>query len=326
MDHNKGHNHNHSSEHKEQMHHDHDHTDYHQQMARDFKKRFIISALVTVPILLLSPLIQQLVNYRLGIPGEMYILFALSSFIFFYGGYPFLKGFFDEVRNKQPGMMTLIALATSVAYFYSSAVVFGLQGKFFFWELATLIDVMLLGHWLEMKSVLGASKALEKLAQLMPDTAHLIKGGDVEEVKISALKKGDRILIKAGEKLPADGFIVKGSSYIDESMLTGESKPIHKKGEDKVVGGSVNGDSVLEVKVEGTGEESYLNKVINLVKQAQSSKSKTQRLADQAATWLTIIALTIGAATLIYWFTYGPELAFAIERMATVMVITCPHA
>lgn len=222
--------------------------------------------------------------------------------------------------------MTLIALATSVAYFYSSAVVFGLKGEFFFWELATLIDVMLLGHWFEMKSVLGASKALEKLAQLMPDTAHLIKGSEVKEVKISALKKGDKILIKAGEKIPADGLVVKGSSYIDESMLTGESKPVHKKLEDKVIGGSVNGDAVLEVKVEGTGEESYLTKVINLVKEAQSSKSKTQRFADKAANWLTIIAVTTGIATLIYWFINGPDLAFAIERMATVMVITCPHA
>ncbi|MBA7583946.1 Copper-exporting P-type ATPase B [subsurface metagenome] len=212
-------------------------------------------------------------------------------------------------------MMTLIALAISVAYFYSSAVVFGLEGKFFFWELATLIDVMLLGHWFEMKSVLGASRALEKLAQLMPDTAHLIKGSEVKEVKISELKKGDKILVKAGEKIPADGLIVQGSSYIDESMLTGESRPVHKKLEDKVIGGSVNGDAVLEIKIEGTGEESYLTKVINLVKEAQSSKSKTQRFADKAANWLTIIAVTTGSATLIYWFFYGPDLAFAIERI-----------
>ncbi len=310
--------------HTEPMHHDH--ADHHQQMVLDFKKRFIISALVTIPILLLSPLIQQLFNFRFGIPGEKYVLFALSSFIFFYGGWPFLKGFIDESKKKQPGMMTLIALAISVAFFYSSAVVFGLKGKFFFWELATLIDVMLLGHWFEMKSVLGASRALEKLAQLMPDTAHLMEGSEIQEVKISALKKGDKILVKAGEKIPADGLVVKGSSYIDESMLTGESKPVHKKLKDKVIGGSVNGDGVLEVKVEGTGEESYLNKVINLVKEAQSSKSKTQRFADKAANWLTIIAVTTGAATLIYWFMYGPDLAFAIERMATVMVITCPHA
>jgi Cu2+-exporting ATPase len=319
------HDHDEHPEHKEHIIH-HDHADHHQQMVRDFKKRFIISALVTIPILLLSPLIQQLFNFRFGFPGEKYVLFVLSSFIFFYGGRPFLKGFFDESKKKQPGMMTLIALATSVAYFYSSVVVFGLKGEFFFWELATLIDVMLLGHWFEMKSVLGASRALEKLAQLMPDTAHLIKGNEVKEVKISALKKGDKILIKAGEKIPADGLVVKGSSYIDESMLTGESKPVHKKLEDKVIGGSVNGDAVLEVKVEGTGEESYLNKVINLVKEAQSSKSKTQKFADKAANWLTIIAVTTGAATLVYWFIYGPDLAFAIERMATVMVIACPHA
>jgi Cu2+-exporting ATPase len=318
------HDHDEHQEHKEHIHHEH--ADHHKQMVHDFKKRFIISALVTIPILLLSPLIQQLFNFRFGFPGEKYILFVLSSFIFFYGGRPFLEGFFDESKKKQPGMMTLIALAISVAYFYSSAVVFGLKGKFFFWELATLIDVMLLGHWFEMKSVLGASKALEKLAQLMPDTANLIKGSEVKEVKISALKKGDKILVKAGEKIPADGLVVKGSSYIDESMLTGESRPVHKKLEDKVIGGSVNGDAVLEVKVEGTGEESYLTKVINLVKEAQSSKSKTQRFADKAANWLTMIAITAGAATLIYWFIYGPDLAFAIERMATVMVITCPHA
>lgn len=318
------HDHEEHKEHKEHMHHDH--ADHHRQMVRDFKKRFIISALVTIPILLLSPLVQQLFNFRLGFPGEKYVLFALSSFIFFYGGWPFLIGIFREFKEKQPGMMTLIALAISVAYFYSSAVVFGLEGKFFFWELATLIDVMLLGHWFEMKSILGASRALEKLAQLMPDTAHLIKGSEVKEVKISELKKRDKILIKAGEKIPADGLIVKGSSYIDESMMTGESKPVHKKMEDKVIGGSVNGDAILEVKIEGTGEESYLNKVINLVKEAQSSKSKTQRFADKAANWLTIIAVTTGTATLIYWFFYGPDLAFAIERMATVMVITCPHA
>ena len=326
QDHEKHMNHDHDEHHEPKEHKHHDHADHHKQMVSDFKKRFIISALVTIPILLLSPLIQQLLNFRFDIPGEKYVLFALSSFIFFYGGLPFLKGFFDESRKKQPGMMTLIALATSVAYFYSAAVVFGLKGEFFFWELATLIDVMLLGHWFEMKSVLGASRALEKLAQLMPDTAHLLEGSEVTEVKISELKKGDKILIKAGEKIPADGLIVKGSSYIDESMLTGESRPVHKNLEDKVIGGSVNGDAVLEVKVEGTGEESYLNKVINLVKEAQSSKSKTQRFADKAANWLTIIAVTTGVATLIYWFINGPDLAFAIERMATVMVITCPHA
>jgi Cu2+-exporting ATPase len=302
------------------------HHDHHRMMMADFKKRFVISAIITIPILILSPLIQKLLGFTLSFAGDKYILFVLSSFIFFYGGWPFLKGIFTELKQKRPGMMTLIALAISVAYFYSGAVVFGLKGKFFFWELATLIDVMLLGHWLEMKSVLGASKALEKLAQLMPDTAHLVKGNSTVEVKISELKKDDIVLIKAGEKIPADGVITKGESYIDESMLTGESKPVEKNVGIKVIGGSVNGDGILEVKVKGTGEDSYLTKVINLVKQAQESKSKTERLADKAARWLTIIAVTTGAGTFTYWFTYGPELAFAIERMATVMVIACPHA
>ncbi|MDY0389235.1 MAG: copper-translocating P-type ATPase [Methanolobus sp.] len=312
-----------SSDHDHSMHKKHDHTEHHKHMVKDFKKKFIVSIIVTIPILLLSPLIQNFLGISYSFEGDKYVLWILSSFIFFYGGWPFLKGIFEELKKKQPGMMTLIALAIFVAYAYSSAVVFGLKGKFFFWELATLIDVMLLGHWIEMKSVLGASKALEKLAQLLPDTAHLVNGKDV---KISELKKGDIILVKAGEKIPADGILVKGNSYIDESMLTGESKPVQKKKNDKVIGGSINGDGILEVKVEGTGEESYLNKVINLVKDAQALKSKTQRLADVAAKWLTIVAVTTGVGTFAYWIIYGPDTAFAIERMATVMVIACPHA
>lgn len=315
-----------SSDLNHSMYKKHNHLEHHKHMVKDFKKRFLVSISVTIPILILSPLIQKFLGVTIAFAGDKYILWILSSFIFFYGGWPFLKGIFEELKKKQPGMMTLIALAIFVAYIYSSAVVFGLKGKFFFWELATLIDVMLLGHWIEMKSVLGASKALEKLAQLLPDTAHLIQNGRIKDVRISEIKKGDLILIKAGEKIPADGIIMKGASYLDESMLTGESKPIQKKNGDNVIGGSINGDSILEVKVKGTGKDSYLNKVINLVKDAQSSKSKTQRLADKAAKWLTIIAVTTGIGTFAYWIMYGPDLAFAIERMATVMVITCPHA
>jgi Cu2+-exporting ATPase len=304
----------------------HNHHDHHKMMMMDFKRRFVISAIITIPILILSPLVQSLLNFSFTFIGDVYLLFILSSFIFFWGGLPFLKGIFSELKQKRPGMMTLIALAISVAYFYSAAVVFGLKGEFFFWELATLIDVMLLGHWIEMKSVLGASKALEKLAELMPNSAHLIKGNDIVKVKISELKKDDIVLVKAGEKIPADGIIVKGSSYIDESMLTGESKPIKKNIESKVIGGSINGDEILEIKVIGTGEDSYLAKVIDLVKQAQETKSKTEKFADVAARWLTVIAITAGAGTFVYWFIYGPDLAFAIERLATVMVIACPHA
>jgi len=320
------------SEHEEMKHehHEHhgghDHTEHHKHMVKDFKKRFFISVIVTIPILLLSPLIQGFLNYTLTFTGDKYLMFVLSSFVFFYGGWPFLKGLYDELSQKQPGMMTLIALAIFVAYVYSTAVVFGLKGKYFFWELVTLIDIMLLGHWVEMKSVLGASRALEKLAQLLPDTAHIIERDNIKDIKISELKKEDIILIKAGEKVPADGVITEGNSYIDESMLTGESKPVKKGKGDKIIGGSVNGDSPIKAKVVGMGEDSYLNKVVNLVKQAQASKSKTQRLADRAAVWLTIIAISAGTGTLIFWLFQAVEVAFAIERMATVMIITCPHA
>ncbi|MBC8231606.1 cadmium-translocating P-type ATPase [bacterium] len=313
--------HEHHSEHEH-----HDHTAHHRMMIAGFRKRFFVSLILTLPILALSPMIQGWLNLNFRFPGSNYLLFALASFVFFYGGWPFLKGLFDELKDKSPGMMTLIAMAISVAYFYSTAVVFGLEGKFFFWELVTLIDIMLLGHWIEMKSVLGASRALEELAQLMPDEAHLIRNGDVVDVKISELKKGDRVLIKPGEKVPSDGIVVKGNSYIDESMLTGESKPVEKKDGDELIGGSINGEGSLEIQIENTGEDSYLSKVINLVREAQESKSKTQRLADKAAFWLTIIALTAGFATLFWWLLYGKDFAFSIERMATVMVIACPHA
>ena len=313
-------NHSHNNQ-KKDGHHNH-----HKMMMLDFKKRFIISSVITVPILILSPLIQNFLNFSFIFPGDKYLLFLLSSFIFFWGGWPFLKGVFVEAKQKRPGMMTLIAIAISVAYFYSMAVVFGLKGKFFFWELATLIDVMLLGHWIEMKSVLGASKALEKLAELMPSTAHLVKGNDVVEINISELKKDDIVLIKSGEKIPADGIVVKGSSYINESMLTGESKPVKKTIGLTVIGGSINGNEILEVRVVGMGKDSYLAKVIDLVRRAQETKSKTEKLADLAARWLTFIAIRTGLGTFAYWLIYGPDLAFAIERLATVMVIACPHA
>jgi len=223
-------------------------------------------------------------------------------------------------------MMTLIALAISVAYFYSSAVVFGLEGRFFFWELATLIVIMLLGHWIEMRSVMGASNALEELAKLMPDEAHKIVDGEVKEIKIKELKKGDQVLVKPGEKVPADGVIYEGDSYIDESMLTGESEPVERGKDEEVIGGSVNGDSSIKIKIEKAGEDSYLSQVIEMVKESQAAKSKTQNFADRAAFWLTIIAITAGTVTFGSWFYITGDLAFAIERMATVMVITCPHA
>lgn len=298
----------------------------HQKMLDDFKKRFKISLVITVPILVLSPMIQSFFGYTLEFTGSKYLLFLLSTVIFFYGGWPFLSGLKDELSDKNPGMMTLIALAISVAYFYSSAVVFGLEGRFFFWELATLIVIMLLGHWIEMRSVMGASQALEELAKLMPDEAHKIVEGEVKEIKIKELEKGDQVLVKPGEKIPADGVIYEGDSYIDESMLTGESEPVARGEDEEVIGGSVNGDSSIKIRIEKAGDESYLSQVIEMVKESQAAKSKTQNFADRAALWLTIIAITAGTLTFGSWFYITGDLAFAIERMATVMVITCPHA
>mgnify|MGYP006285911515 FL=1 len=291
-----------------------------------FKNRFFLSLILAIPVLALSPLIQEFLNFSFSFAGDKYVLFLLSTLIFFYGGWPFLAGAKDEIRGKSLGMMTLIALAITVAYVYSSAVVFGFPGKMFFWELATLIIIMLLGHWIEMRSVMGASMALEKLSALIPDNANLLKGDEVVEIKSGELKDGDTILVRPGEKIPADGFVVKGESYVNESMLTGESQPVSKAKEDKVIGGSINGDGSLYAEVKGAGDNSYLSKVVGLVKQAQESKSKTQNLADRAAFWLTVIAISVGVITFVSWLLAGREIAFAIERMATVLVITCPHA
>lgn len=306
--------------------HQHGHHDHHAMMIEDFKKRFWISLVLTVPILALSHMIQQLLGFELTFFGDQYVLFGLSTIVFFYGGWPFLKGLWDELKDKNPGMMTLIAVAITVAYVYSSAVVFGLEGMDFFWELATLIVIMLLGHWIEMKSVMGASKALELLVQMMPSEAHLVQGDDIKDIKVDELKKEDIILIKANEKIPADGTVVDGESHLDESMLTGESKPVKKSKGDPVIGGSVNGSQSIKVKVSKTGKESYLNKVITLVEEAQKAKSKTQNLANIAARWLTFIAIGAGTATLVTWISLGKPLDFALERMVTVMVISCPHA
>ncbi len=304
----------------------HGHHDHHAHMIQDFKKRFWISIALSVPVLVLAPMIQQFLGYELGFPGSNYLSFALSTFVFFYGGWPFLKGLVDELKDRNPGMMTLIAVAITVAWAYSTATVFGLKGMSFYWELVTLIDVMLVGHWIEMKSVMGASRSLELLVKMMPSEAHKVHGDHVMEVPVQDLKVGDLILVKANEKIPADGEIAEGESYLDESMLTGESRPVKKSVGATVIGGSVNGNQSLRVKVSKTGKESYLNKVISLVEEAQKTKSKTQNLADKAAKWLTFVALTAGFATLPTWLFLGKDFAFALERMVTVMVISCPHA
>lgn len=307
-----------------------DHHDHHAHMAADFRKRFWISLVLTLPILVLSPMLQTLVGLResISFSGDIYVLFGFSSAVFWYGGWPFLKGFVEEIKDRRPGMMTLISVAIATAYLYSGAVVFGLTGKMFFWELATLVDIMLLGHWIEMKSVMGASRALEELAKLMPSDAHkVMPDGSVKDVPLGELAVGDKVLIKPGEKIPADGVIVSGESSVDEAMLTGESTPVAKKTGGKVIGGAINGEGSLTIEVKGTGKDSFLSQVIDLVKQAQESKSKTQDLANKAALWLTIIALGGGALTFFIWqVMVGQDFAFAIERTVTVMVIACPHA
>lgn len=288
----------------------------HERMIADFKRRFWVSLVLTIPIVAFTFYPQ---------PD---LTFALSSCVFLYGGWPFLKGLFQELKAKTPGMMTLIGIAISVAYLYSTVVVFGLKGKTFFWELSTLIDIMLLGHWIEMKSVLGAGKALEALVQLLPSTAHkIMPDGSIKDISTKELSLGDKILIKPGEKIPADGDVIEGKSSVNESMLTGESMPVSKEKGSKVIGGSINSEGSLTVEIKKMGKDSFLSQVIDMVRTAQASKSKTQDLANRAALWLTIIAIASGLLTFLIWMILTQAGAgFAIERSVTVMVITCPHA
>ncbi|TFF97271.1 MAG: cadmium-translocating P-type ATPase, partial [Promethearchaeota archaeon] len=270
--------------------------------------------------------IQSIFGISFQFPGIRIISFIMSSIIFFYGGYPFLNGLYQELKDKQPGMMTLIAVAIGVAYGYSTLVVFGFEGRIFFWELATLIDIMLLGHWIEMKSVIGASRALEELVKVMPTEAHLKKNGEIVEVKVEELEVGNLVLIKPGEKIPIDGTVIDGDTSVNQSMITGESKPVPKSKGEEVIGGAINGEGSIIVKVEKTGEETYLNQVVEMVSEAQKSKSKTQDIANKAAFWLTLISISVGILTFIVWMLIINDIAYAIERTATVMVITCPHA
>ena len=307
-----------------------DHTTHHAHMVADFRRRFWISLALTIPVLALAPMIQEFLGLRemLAFQRDAFLQAALASVIYFYGGWPFLSGVVNETRSRQPGMMTLIALAITVAWAYSVAVVLGVDGEVFFWELATLIDIMLLGHWAEMRSVMGASRALETLARLMPAEAHrLVDDGRIDEVPVAELRPGDRVLVKPGEKLPVDGEIVEGRTTVNEAALTGESRPVEKGEGEQVIGGSVNGESAITVEVRKTGDETYLAQVVEMVRKAQESRSRTQDLADRAALWLTIIALSVGALTLAGWLVLGrAPFDFALSRMVTVMVITCPHA
>ena len=301
----------------------------HRAMIADYRRRFWVSLALTVPVLVLAPVIQRLVGVEAAwrFPGDRFVQLGLASAVYFYGGWPFLRGLLDELRRRQLGMMTLIALAISVAYFYSSAVVLGLPGEVFFWELATLIDIMLVGHWIEMRSVMGASRALEELVLLMPAEAHRLgAGGTIEEVPVTALRRADRVLVKPGEKVPTDGVVVEGRTTVNQAMLTGESRPVEKGEGEEVIGGSVNGEAAFTLEVRKTGGETYLSQVVALVREAQESRSRSQDVANRAAQWLTLIALAAGGGTLAVWLALGHGFNFALERMVTVMVIACPHA
>ncbi len=305
------------------------HSSHHAHMAADFRRRFFVSAVLTVPILVLAPLVQRLVGVEgdLDFAGDSYVQAAFASVLFFYGGWPFLTGLISEIKGREPGMMTLIGVAITVAYVYSAAVVFGLPGEVFFWELATLVDVMLLGHWVEMRSIMGASGALDALARLMPSDAHLLgEGGSLVDVAVTELHPGDHILVRPGEKVPTDGEIVEGRTSLNESMLTGESKPVEKEVGDVVIGGAVNGEAAVTIVVRKTGEDTYLAQIIELVRQSQESRSRTQDVANRAAFWLTIVALSVGSVTMGAWLGFGRDFNFALTRAVTVIIISCPHA
>lgn len=293
-----------------------------------FRDRLLFSLVLTVPILYFSPQIQEWFGYdAVAFPGSGWITPVLATVLFFYGGGPFLKGAVREWRDRRPGMMTLIAVAITVAYTYSVAVTLGFPGDDFYWELATLIDVMLLGHWVEMRSIVSASSALDELAAMVPDVAHRIaEDGSITDVAVSELEIGQRFVVRPGEQVPVDGDVVEGRSSMNEAFLTGESKPVSKRPGSEIVSGAINGEGALTVAVTRTGDDTTLSQIMRLVQDAQASRSRFQELADRAAFWLTIIAIGVAAPTFFIWLGVGAGVTFAVTRTVTVLVIACPHA
>lgn len=311
----------------------HSHHEHHKQHDKHeghsvamFRDKFWLSLLLTIPVVLYSPTIQDWFGFTAPtFPGSQYVPFVLSTIIFFYGGLVFIKGAISEIKAKLPGMMTLISLAIITAYTYSVATQFFIDGEGFFWELATLVTVMLLGHWLEMASVAKAESALDAISQLLPDKADKLVNGKPKTVLVSELKVGDLVLIRPGSRIPVDGLITEGSSSVDEAAISGESKPVTKSVKDEVVAGTSNQDGSLTVKITKLGEDTALAGIMRLVSEAQTSKSNVQVLADKAAFVLTIVAIASGLLTFIVWF-FAQDTAFALERSVTVLVIACPHA
>jgi len=291
-----------------------------------FLRKFWISLSLTIPVVLYADVLKTIFKWSLPeFPGLSYMPLILGSIVFFYGGWIFLAGARREIKGRLPGMMTLIGIAISAAYIWSVYAVFA-GDEALFWELTTLITIMLLGHWLEMRAVSGAQGALKELSKLLPDTAEVIRDGKTEIIALSELKENDVVLVKPGTKIPADGTITEGGSDVNESMVTGESKPVSKKENDAVIAGTINGDGALKISISNIGEKTFLAGVMRLVAEAQASKSRLQMLSDRAAFYLTIIAVVGGTITLVAWLAAGADIAFAVARLVAVLVIACPHA
>ncbi|MES5412039.1 heavy metal translocating P-type ATPase [Staphylococcus hominis] len=333
----EAHNHQNHMNHSNQMHHDNHASHHHSGHAHhhgNFKVKFFVSLIFAIPIILLSPLMGVNLPFQFTFPGSEWVVLILSTILFFYGGKPFLSGGKDEIAEKKPGMMTLVALGISVAYIYSLYAFY--MNNFssatghtmdFFWELATLILIMLLGHWIEMNAVGNAGDALKKMAELLPNSAiKVMDNGQREEVKISDIMTDDIVEVKAGESIPTDGIIVQGQTSIDESLVTGESKKVQKNQNDNVIGGSINGSGTIQVKVTAVGEDGYLSQVMGLVNQAQNDKSSAELLSDKVAGYLFYFAVIVGVISFIVWMLIQNDVDFALERLVTVLVIACPHA
>ncbi|WP_186312889.1 heavy metal translocating P-type ATPase [Staphylococcus pettenkoferi] len=333
----EAHNHQNHMNHSNHMHHDNHDSHHHSGHAHhhgNFKVKFFVSLIFGIPIILLSPLMGVNLPFQFTFPGSEWVVLILSTILFFYGGKPFLSGGKDEIAEKKPGMMTLVALGISVAYIYSLYAFY--MNNFssatghtmdFFWELATLILIMLLGHWIEMNAVGNAGDALKKMAELLPNSAiKVMDNGQREEVKISDIMTDDIVEVKAGESIPTDGIIVQGQTSVDESLVTGESKKVQKNQNDNVIGGSINGSGTIQVKVTAVGEDGYLSQVMGLVNQAQNDKSSAELLSDKVAGYLFYFAVIVGVISFIVWMLIQNDVDFALERLVTVLVIACPHA
>lgn len=334
----EAHNHQNHMNHSNHMHHDnhesHNHHSGHAHHHGNFKVKFFVSLIFGIPIIFLSPLMGVNLPFQFTFPGSEWVVLILSTILFFYGGKPFLSGGKNEIAEKKPGMMTLVALGISVAYIYSLYAFY--MNNFssatghtmdFFWELATLILIMLLGHWIEMNAVGNAGDALKKMAELLPNSAiKVMDNGQREEVKISDIMTDDIVEVKAGESIPTDGIIVQGQTSIDESLVTGESKKVQKNQNDNVIGGSINGSGTIQVKVTAVGEDGYLSQVMGLVNQAQNDKSSAELLSDKVAGYLFYFAVSVGVISFIVWMLIQNDVDFALERLVTVLVIACPHA